>query len=147
MMTRSSVGSCHFCLHFKHNGVARWLGRRFRLHSLTCHLVFPVVPLRVVATTGVKRDICKCCLLCLFFLNLNSLFVVLPPSIHRPAGPSQSSSKPWANGAGKSQPSELSLGPSPSPQPPVPNISVTPPAPKGNSSVLNMIWVTIKKHT
>ncbi|XP_035516303.1 protein-methionine sulfoxide oxidase mical2b [Morone saxatilis] len=44
----------------------------------------------------------------------------------KPAGPSQSSPKPWANGAGKSYTSELSIGPSPSP-----SISVTPAAPKG----------------
>ncbi|XP_073319670.1 MICAL-like protein 2 isoform X2 [Pagrus major] len=44
----------------------------------------------------------------------------------KPAAPS-----PWANGAGKSQTSELSVGPSPSPGRPSPSISVTPPAPKG----------------
>ncbi|XP_070776803.1 protein-methionine sulfoxide oxidase mical2b isoform X2 [Enoplosus armatus] len=49
----------------------------------------------------------------------------------KPAGPPQSSPKPWANGAGKSQTAELSVGPSPSPHLPSPSISVTPPAPKG----------------
>ncbi len=54
-----------------------------------------------------------------------------PPSIHRPAGPSQSP-KPQANGAGKSQTSELSVRPSPSPHHLSPSTSVTPPASKGN---------------
>uniref|UniRef100_UPI0037E9ADDA protein-methionine sulfoxide oxidase mical2b n=1 Tax=Semicossyphus pulcher TaxID=241346 RepID=UPI0037E9ADDA len=45
------------------------------------------------------------------------------------ADPSQSSPKPWANGAGKT--SEPSVRPSPSPNVPTPSISVTPPAPKG----------------
>ncbi|XP_041789743.1 protein-methionine sulfoxide oxidase mical2b [Chelmon rostratus] len=47
----------------------------------------------------------------------------------KPAAPSQSSPKPWANGAGKSQTPELSVEPSSSPH--LPSISVTPPAPKG----------------
>lgn len=50
------------------------------------------------------------------------------------AGPSESAPKPWANGPGKPQTSELSVGPSSSPHPPIPSIpsiSVTPPAPKG----------------
>ncbi|XP_030278243.1 MICAL-like protein 2 isoform X2 [Sparus aurata] len=54
-----------------------------------------------------------------------------PPSIYRPAAPAQSSPKPWANGAGKPQTSELSVGPSPSPGLHSSSISVTPPAPKG----------------
>nr|XP_046228291.1 protein-methionine sulfoxide oxidase mical2b isoform X2 [Scatophagus argus] len=46
-----------------------------------------------------------------------------------PAGPSVSTSKPWTNGAAKS---ELHVGFSPSPHlTPSPSISVTPPAPKG----------------
>ncbi|XP_074521581.1 MICAL-like protein 2 [Halichoeres trimaculatus] len=49
----------------------------------------------------------------------------------KPAGPSQSSPKSWANGAGKTQTSELNIRPSPSPPAPTPNISVTPPASKG----------------
>ncbi|XP_068444775.1 MICAL-like protein 2 isoform X2 [Clinocottus analis] len=51
--------------------------------------------------------------------------------ISQPAGPSQSSPKPWANGAGKPQTSELSVGPSPSSRLPGPSISVTAPAAKG----------------
>ncbi|XP_036949298.1 protein-methionine sulfoxide oxidase mical2b isoform X2 [Acanthopagrus latus] len=49
----------------------------------------------------------------------------------KPAAPALSSPKPWANGAGKSQTSELSVGPSPSPGLHSSSISVTPPAPKG----------------
>ncbi|XP_076584484.1 protein-methionine sulfoxide oxidase mical2b isoform X2 [Chaetodon auriga] len=49
----------------------------------------------------------------------------------KPAGPSQSSPKPWSNGGGKSPTPELSVGPSSSPHVPSPSISVTPPAPKG----------------
>lgn len=51
--------------------------------------------------------------------------------ISKPAVPSQPSPKPWANGAGKPQTSELSVGPSPSSHPSTPSISVTPPASKG----------------
>ncbi|KAM9363929.1 protein-methionine sulfoxide oxidase mical2b [Symphorus nematophorus] len=47
------------------------------------------------------------------------------------AAPSQSSPKPWANGAGRSQTSEISVGPSASTHVPSPSITVTPPAPKG----------------
>lgn len=49
----------------------------------------------------------------------------------KPAAASQSSPKLWANGGGKSQTSELTVGPSPSPRLSGPSISVTPPAPKG----------------
>lgn len=49
----------------------------------------------------------------------------------KPAAAAQSSPKPWANGGGKSQTSELSVGPSPAPRLSGPSISVTPPAPKG----------------
>ncbi|XP_078131650.1 MICAL-like protein 2 [Sander vitreus] len=51
--------------------------------------------------------------------------------ISKPAGPTQSSPKAWANGAGKPQTSELSVGPSPSSRLPSPSVSVTPPAAKG----------------
>lgn len=69
---------------------------------------------------------------CLFFF----LFPARPPSIYRPAAPAQSSPKPWANGAGKPQTSELSVGPSPSPGLHSSSISVTPPAPKGKNDHL-----------
>ncbi|XP_031719039.1 MICAL-like protein 2 [Anarrhichthys ocellatus] len=51
--------------------------------------------------------------------------------ISKPAAPSQPSPKPWANGAGQPQTSELSVGPSPSSHLHNPSISVTPPAAKG----------------
>ncbi|XP_068582946.1 MICAL-like protein 2 isoform X2 [Cebidichthys violaceus] len=51
--------------------------------------------------------------------------------ISKPAAPSQSSPKPRANGAGKPQTSEVSVGPSPSSHLHNPSISVTPPAAKG----------------
>ncbi|XP_034750991.1 protein-methionine sulfoxide oxidase mical2b isoform X1 [Etheostoma cragini] len=51
--------------------------------------------------------------------------------ISKAAGPTQSSPKAWANGAGKPQTSELSVGPSPSSHLPSPSVSVTPPAAKG----------------
>ncbi|XP_029315184.1 MICAL-like protein 1 [Cottoperca gobio] len=51
--------------------------------------------------------------------------------VSKPAASSQSSPKPWANGAGKPQTSEPSVRPSPSSRVPSPSISVTPPAPKG----------------
>lgn len=69
---------------------------------------------------------------CLFFF----LFPARPPSIYRPAAPAQSSPKPWANGAGKPQTSELSVGPSPSPGLHSSSITVTPPAPKGKNDHL-----------
>ncbi|KAM8880137.1 uncharacterized protein AB9W97_015118 isoform 2-T2 [Spinachia spinachia] len=51
--------------------------------------------------------------------------------VSKPAGPPQSSAKPWANGGGAPQTSHVSVGPSPSPQLQHPSISVTPPAAKG----------------
>ncbi|XP_054460510.1 protein-methionine sulfoxide oxidase mical2b [Anoplopoma fimbria] len=51
--------------------------------------------------------------------------------IAKPAGPSEASPKPWANGAGKPQTSDLSVGPSPSSHLSSLSISVTPPAEKG----------------
>ncbi|XP_059197344.1 protein-methionine sulfoxide oxidase mical2b [Centropristis striata] len=54
--------------------------------------------------------------------------------VSKPAAPSQSSPKPWANGARKPQTSELSVGPAPASHLPSPSISVTPPASKGFSN-------------
>ncbi|XP_042369788.1 mucin-5AC-like, partial [Plectropomus leopardus] len=51
--------------------------------------------------------------------------------VSKPPVPSQPSQKPWANGAGKTQTSEPSVGPSPSSHLSTPSISVTPPASKG----------------
>ncbi|KAF1394721.1 hypothetical protein PFLUV_G00004090 [Perca fluviatilis] len=48
--------------------------------------------------------------------------------VSKPAGPTQSSPKARANGAGKPQTSELSVGPSPSSRLPSPSVSVAPPA-------------------
>ncbi|XP_041640545.1 MICAL-like protein 2 isoform X2 [Cheilinus undulatus] len=49
----------------------------------------------------------------------------------KPTGPPQSSPKPWTNGGGKTQTSEVSVEPSPSSHLSTPSISVTPPTSKG----------------
>ncbi|XP_077935715.1 protein-methionine sulfoxide oxidase mical2b isoform X2 [Gasterosteus aculeatus] len=65
--------------------------------------------------------------------------------IAKPAGPSQSSPKPWARGGGTPQTSEVSVRPSRSPKLHHPTVSVTPPAAKGFLNAANGTKSELKK--